>query len=457
MSHAPLSDLTLRLTRHLWGTDATALPRPKALGLRILRIAYAVVRDLLSGQHNLHAMSLVYTTLLSLIPLLAVSFAVFRAFSVDLDGVESLLAGFLQPLGERGEKLAEQVVDAVEGLDFRLLGSLGVLALFYTVFTLIRKIERAFNYTWHIRDPRKLSQHFEYLSVVVLGPLLILTAFGLTTAAMGTRVVSKLREIETVGALFSLTGQLVPYLLVIATFTFFYLFVPNTRVKLVSALAGALIAGLLWEISSRVFASIVVTSARYEALLSGFAIPLLFMIWLYVSWLVLLVGATVAFYHQHPEFLGIARQEIRVSNRMQEKLGLLLLYLIGRRHYGQGEPWSAEDLAQRLAIPLDVVTSALEALERSRLVAPSNGRETVYIPAKPFEELRLAEVLQAVRTSEEGPYLNAERLSVEPTVDELGDRLAQAVAAELGEKTVKEWVTEGGVAAATAAARPPRP
>jgi membrane protein len=309
------------------------------------------------------------------------------------------------------------------------------------VFSLITKIESAFNFTWHVLHPRKLSQHFEYLSVILLGPLMIFVVFGFTTAVMGTRVVTSLRSIEPVGALFSLTGELVPYLLVIATFTFFYLFVPNTRVKPTSALVGALISGLMWETSSRAFSSIVVTSARYQAVVSSLAIPLLFMIWLYVSWLILLIGAAVAFYHQHPEFLGIAREEVRLSNRVQEKLALLLVYLIGRSHYGDGAPWTAAALAKRVALPLDVVTAVLESLEKGRLVAASGRRETVYLPARPFEEVQLVEVLNAVRTIEEGPYLNVARVSVEPTVDELDDRLTAARNGVMADTTVKAWVT----------------
>ncbi len=430
---------TFRLARWLWKADPSDWPWWKSAGLRLLRIGYAVGRDLLGGQLNLHAMSLVYTTLLSLIPLLAVSFTFFRAFNLD-SGFERVLIGYMEPLGEKGVQLANQIVEAVKALDYKLLGSIGVLLLFYTVFSLIQKIESAFNFTWHIRYARKLSQRFEYLSVILLGPLLIFVAFGFTTAAMGTRVVGNLRQLEPVDTLFSLSGQLVPYLLVIATFTFFYLFVPNTRVHLRSALVGALVSGLLWETTSRVFSAIVVTSARYQAVISSFAIPLLFMIWLYLSWLILLIGAAVAFYYQHPEFLGIAREEVRLSNRVQEKLALLLVYLIGRHHYLDRSPWTAAALAKRVALPVDVVTGVLEALEKSRIVAASGRRESVYLPARPYDEIPVRRVLRAVRTAEEGPYLNARRVSVEPVVDELDERLQAAREGVLQETTVKEWV-----------------
>lgn len=437
----PLRQISRRVARRLWGVDAAALPRWKRLAVRTGRIAYAVLRDLLGGQLTLHAMGLVYTTLLSLIPLLAVSFSVLKAFQIQYE-IEPMLQNFLRPLGEKGDQLTNQVIASVEGLNVGVLSSVGVALLFFTVFTLIQKIERAFNFAWHIRHQRQLSRHFEYLSVIVIGPPLILAAFGLTASMMGTRVVTRLREIEPVGAVFSLTGQLLPYLLAIATFTFFYLLVPNTKVKLGSALIGALVAGLLWEGLSRAFSSIVVTSARYEAIVSGFAIPLLFMIWLYLGWLILLVGATVAFYHQHPEFLGVDREELRLSNRLREKLSLLLVYLIGRRHYSGEEPWTVEDLGQRLGLPVDVVSAALERLEESRIVAASGDKESVFLPARPFDTLTLAEVLESVRASGEGPFLRSARLAAEPPVERLEGRLRGAAQEALAGRTVKDWVVE---------------
>jgi membrane protein len=442
MNSTPLGKLSFEVARWLWKTDPAELPRWKAMGIRTLRVAYAVGRDLLDGQLNLHAFGLVYTTLLSLIPLLTVSFAIATAFGLDID-MRLLLERYLQPLGDKGQELSELVVESVKGLNLALLSSLGVLLLFFTVFTLIQKIERAFNFAWHLRYPRRLTKHFEYLGVIILGPLLIFTLFGFTTATMGTRVVTELRQIEPVGALFALTGELVPYLLVIATFTFFYLFVPNTRVKFSSALIGALVAGVAWEAASRIFSSIILSSARYQAIVSGLAIPLLFMIWLYASWLILLVGAAVAFYHQHPEFLGIDREDVRLSNRVQERIGLLIVYLVGKSHYHDEAPWTAAALARRMTMPVDVVTSVIESLEKSRMIAASGRKEVVYLPARPFEEVRVREVVQAVRTAEEGPYLNAERVGVEPAVEALSSTIERAAVEALEDRSVKSWVISG--------------
>ena len=153
------------------------------------------------------------------------------------------------------------------------------------------------------------------------------------------------------------------------------------------------------------------------------------------------MGAAVAFYCQQPEFLGLSRERLRVSNRLQEKLALQLVYAIGRRHYEGGEPWSAAALARRLSMPVDVVAEVLEALERSGLVAESGLRKTTYIPGRPYEEVTLAEVLLRVRKAGEGPLLNADRAVAEPPVETLTDEIEASTLAALESRTIKEWVT----------------
>ena len=117
-------------------------------------------------------------------------------------------------------------------------------------------------------------------------------------------------------------SRLVPYLLIIAAFTFVYLFMPNTRVRLWPALVGGIVGGIAWQSAGWVFAVFIAGSGNYAAIYASFAILILFMIWLYLSWLVLLFGASVAFYVQHPEYLYMRGGEPRLSNRMRERLGL---------------------------------------------------------------------------------------------------------------------------------------
>jgi membrane protein len=160
----------------LWVLDLSHLPRWKAWFLRTLRLLLALVRDISEGELTLRAMSLVYTTLLSLVPLLAVSFSVLKAFGVH-NQIEPMLMQFLAPFGPKGREIAFKIVEFVENMKVGILGAVGLALLLYTVVGLIQKIENAFNFTWHVKQSRSLPQRFSgYLSVIIIGPVLVFSA-----------------------------------------------------------------------------------------------------------------------------------------------------------------------------------------------------------------------------------------------------------------------------------------
>ena len=416
----------------------SSLPWWKALLIRVLRVFYVVIRDLLEGQLTLRAMSLVYTTLLAMVPLLAVSFSVLKGFGVH-NQIEPLLLNFLRPLGERGVEVTSRIIGFVDSVKAGILGSIGFALLIYTVISLIQKIERACNDTWHVNRSRPLSQKFsDYLSVILIGPVLVFSALGITASVMSTAVVQKMVAIKVFGSLMELATKLVPYLLVIAAFTFVYIFVPNTRVRFRSALTGGLVAGVLWETSGWAFASFVVKSSNYTAIYSGFAILIMFMIWLYLSWLIVLVGASVAYYHQHPESVTSYRRELRLSNRMQEKLALLVMFLVGNNYYDNLPALTLEEFAQSLNVPMEALEPIMEALEGYGLLTQTANEPPTYLPARPLDTAGLKDVLDAVRGANEMVDLKPQSESAELAVDQLVDHIDQAMAGALRGSTLKD-------------------
>jgi membrane protein len=206
------------IREHIWRADLSAMRPWKAWLTQLLRVLYVVTRDLTDGQLTLRAMSLVYTTLLSLVPLLAVSFSVLKGFGVH-NQIEPLLQNFLAPLGPKGAEITGYVIGFVENMRVGVLGSLGLGLLLYTVVSLIQKIEQAFNFTWHAVQNRSVVQRFSnYLSVILVGPVLMFTAVGMTASVTSTAVVQRLASIEPFGTAIHMLSQLVPYLLVIAVF-----------------------------------------------------------------------------------------------------------------------------------------------------------------------------------------------------------------------------------------------
>ncbi len=438
-----LHRLGIAFIRTIWGTQLSSLPPWRARLIRLLRGIYTLVRDLAEGQLTLHATSLVYTTLLSLVPLLAVSFSVLKAFGVH-NKIQPVLLRLLEPLGMKGVEITVQILVFVENIKVGVLGAVGLVMLLYTVVSLLQKIELAFNYTWHIERPRPLMQRTtQYLSVLTVGPVLVFSALGITATLMSSAFTQSIIAASPFGSAISTVTRLAPYLLIIVAFTFVYIFMPNTKVHFRSALFGGIIAGILWQLTGWGFATFVVSSARYTAVYSGFAILIMFMFWMYLSWLILLVGASIAYYHQHPEQLSVRRRDLRLSNRVKERLALLVMALTGQRFYRNQQPWTIEDYAQSLQVPRDVVARIVNALEMYGLLAYTTDDPSRILPARPFETTPIQDLLNVIRMAEERHHLGVAQLPGHPQVDPLVARMDEAQHTHLHGLTLKDLLTEG--------------
>jgi membrane protein len=364
------------------------------------RTAYALVRDLVSGHLALHAMSLVYTTLLSIVPLLALSFSVLKALGVH-QRMEPMLYQFFQPMGPQGIQLAEQILGFVDNMKVGVLGSVGLALLVYTVISLVQKIERSFNMIWRVPDMRSMAQRFSnYLSVIMVGPLLMVSAIGVSATIFSSTVVQTLMEIEPLGSIILFVSRFTPFLLVVGAFTFVYIFIPNTRVKLKYAFVGGLIAGISWQAAGMLFASFVAGSAKYAAIYSSFAIGIILLIWVYLNWMILLLGASIAFYLQNPGSVA-KRYKVRLSPELLEKTGLALMWLVAKPfHLGKPAP-QQEDLESQLRVPGEVTRSLSDKLIRARLVSLAGRNGDCLVPACSLEMVTVGKVLEAIRHDED--------------------------------------------------------
>ncbi len=430
------------LLSELWRKDLAELGWVRKYGYRLLRLLFVMVRDFSSGQLNLRAMSLVYTTLLSLVPLLAVSFSVLKAFGVH-NQIEPVLLNLVQPLGERGEELVATILGFVENMKVGVLGSLGLALLLYTVVSLIQKVESSFNYVWHAKSTRSLSRRFsDYLSVIMVGPVLVFSAIGMTASMMNSRVVQNLLAIEPFGSIVLTVTKLMPFILIILAFTFVYLFVPNTRVNVRSAFVGAVVGGALWQGTGMVFAIFASTSTKYAAIYSGFAILILFMIWLYLSWLILLLGAQVAYYHQYPEQLRLSDHRAPLSGRFREQMALLLMYWIVYRFVHDGKPWTLLELSSNLGLPGERVGELLVLLQDRGLVVESVDDPPGYLPMHDPANLTVDRLLHLLRIPDEEQSLMVQRIRSVQAVDKVLQRVDQGIREELDGLTLHDLVLQ---------------
>lgn len=427
-----------QLTSYIWDNPIDTMPKAKQLAFTALRIGHLLMRDLAEGQLNMRAMGLVYTTLLAIVPLIAVSFSVLKGFGVH-NQIEPALLNLLAPLGDKGVEITSRIIEFVDNIKVGVLGSLGLALLFYTVVSLMQKIERAFNYTWRVSEQRPFAQRFsDYLTVVLIGPVLVFSALGVTASIANVDVVKSAMQVEVIGALLQFVGRLIPYLLVIAAFTFIYIFVPNTKVKIRSALVGGLVAGILWETVGWGFAAFVVNSAKYAAIYSAFATLIVLLIWLYVSWLILLIGGSIAFYVQHPEQRNLQLRILRLSNRMKEKLALLIMALVGQNYYQQREPWTLNKLSKQLKVGNEACGMMVTMLEDAGLLIRTADDPPAYLPGHALETLQLQMIVDVVRESGETTYLSLNKLPAAENVDALYAGIETAIDTTLAGRTLRD-------------------
>jgi len=436
-----ITDFLARIENAIWGGQGEAMSPWRRRIMRLVRMALVLGRDLAFGQLTLRAMGLVYTTLLSLVPLLALSFSVLKAFGV-YNQVEPILLNFLAPLGEKGNEITARIMQFIGNMNVGVLGSVGLALLLYTAVSLMQKIEESFNFIWHVSQLRGFGERFSrYLSVLLVGPILVFAALGITATVASMSLVQEIMSVGPLDQAAREGARLMPYVLVIAAFTFVYMFIPNARVRFFPALMGGILGGVLWQTAGWAFAAFVATSTRYAAIYSSFAILILFLIWLYVSWLVLLFGASVAFYTQHPEYLVAQAGEPRLSNRMRERLALAVMGRIGE-HFVAGRPaWTLQQLTQTLGVPMHAVQVVLEALERGGLLARSGDDPPAYLPARDPAAITLGQLMESVRAAGEDRFLKPEALPVPPQVEAIVARMSQALTISVADVTVKDLAT----------------
>ena len=436
-----LKELVAWLSAYVWGDDLRHLGGLRKVLVFILRVLHMLFRELLGGQLNLRAMSLVYTTLLSLVPLLAVSFSVLKGFGVHTK-IEPLLYNFMTPLGPKGIEVADRIISFVENVQVGVLGSVGFALLIYTVVALLQKIEAAFNFVWQIDHLRSMSQRFSnYLSVILVGPVLVFSALGLTATILHTELAQKLISVEPLGTLVVYSGKLIPYLLVCLAFTFIYIFIPNTRVQPRAALVGGVIAGVLWETTGWGFATFIASSSKYAAIYSSFAILIMLLIWLYISWLILLVGSQIAYFVQYPKYMTLHRVSFSLSNRLREYLALQIMYLVGCNHYFNKPPWNLDALVEQLDLPGEPVHRAIAVLvDTGYLVEISGEDPPVYLPVHDIGTMNLADLLTDTRQSGENRFLNVEQLESSEAVTGVMSDIGKVYQDTLGARTLRDLV-----------------
>ena len=403
LTHGPLGR-PLRFFQHtVWRPDLRELSRLRAFGYRAARITYVALRGFWRDGCSLRSAALTYTTLLSIVPLLAFAFSLLKGLGAYDSLIESAVRPVLdeafgaRTVGLRGA--LERMLEIVSQTRVSGLGVFGLVIFVVASLALLDSVETTFNHIWGARTARSpVRKLTDYIALVIITPIFVTTLAAILATMRGTAAAEIVLSEQWLGparSLFVRAGLLVASWLGLA---FVYFVLPNTRTPIRSVLLGGVVAGTLWTLLSLLHVWLQIGVANYNALYSGFAALPIFLAWLYASWQIVLLGAECAAAHRSVDLHRWRVLTGTVDQRFREILALRAARRIATAFVQGRAPWSLDELARDLCVPENVLGEVLEALESRRIFARlgPTGRGCL-VPCRALETVQVLEVLEALR------------------------------------------------------------
>jgi len=385
----------------IWRIRLQDMPRKKSFFIKQLRIFLLSIRGFDEDKCQLRASALTFYSLISIVPVAAMAFGIAKGF-----GFEKLLEKQLLEQLSGQEAVVLKVIDFANSLLANTKGGLmagvGIIILFWAVIKVLGNIEDSFNDIWGIKESRTLGRKFgDYLSVMLLCPVLVILSSSVTVfiTTQVTLITEKVDLLGVVSPLIFFVLKLLPYCLIWVLFTFIYIFMPNTKVRFSSGLLAGIMAGTIYQVVQWGYIAFQVAAARYNAIYGSFAALPLFLIWLQLSWLIVLFGAEVAFADQNVDTYEFEPDSLHISDHFKRLLSLQVCQLLVV-NFAKGEkPSTATEISHRMDIPVRLVHQILYELTESGIVSDvttAEYKELAYQPARDINSLTVKFVIEAL-------------------------------------------------------------
>jgi membrane protein len=380
------------LVERLWAAaDIEASPVRK-MALATGRVLYIAVEGFADDLCLIRAAALAFTSLLALVPTLALLFAALRGLGWHGERLEALILSRATVLSPDA---IETVVQYIDNTNFAGLGVIGGCILFFAFLSVMANIEHAFNAIWGNATPRSLIRRItDYFGVMILTSLLLGIAASMTAVLASARLTVSLEARWGIVTALQRTMGIGAYVLVCAGLAFLYVFMPNTRVRVVPALAGGVVAGTVWQATQWAYAWFQVGVGAYNAIYGALAQLPVLMAWFFLSWVIVLFGAETAYAVQNVHAYGRDRETRQRAGRgLEDYLALAVCTQLAGVSAGRSTPSSADDLAERLAVSPRLLGEILERLQRAGLVHRSEDARGVWFLSLPPQNVPISRIL----------------------------------------------------------------
>ncbi|MEM0938861.1 MAG: YihY/virulence factor BrkB family protein [Bacteroidota bacterium] len=379
----------------LWRIRTKSLSKRKRLFFKFLKIWVIAIKEFINDKCAEKASALTYLSMLSLVPVLALLFSIAKAF-----GIRNLVENELQLYFKGQTELLNQVIPFVENLltskGNGIIAISSAVFLIYTVIRLLMNIEDAFNDMWNIKKSRRWERKIsDYISVILLGPLLMIVASTATVFVKDTMqdFISNIEFLGNLRTSIIVMLKLIPYTILWILLFGLYLIFPNTKVKFFPALLAGITSGTFYVLNQQAFISLQFAFAKYNTIYGSIAFLPLFLIWLQISWLIVLFGAEICYSIQFMDQWEMNSEKLKMNLAYRRKLMLLLLYRIVKKFENDEGPMTLDELGSAVNVPRRYITDVCRDLEKSGLIIHIDSEDHAYQPSFDIHKMDLYTIL----------------------------------------------------------------
>jgi membrane protein len=388
------------ITRDIWHVDLKKYPPVLRFLLRQLRIVVLAVMEFRENQIQLRASALTYYSMLSVVPIAAMAFGIAKGF-----GFETRLETAIRKNVEGNEELTDVIEYILEfansmlqNINGGVIAGVGVVLLLWSVMKVFGNIENSFNVIWQIRRGRPLARKFaDYLSMMLVTPILFFLSSTLSGFISNMAVNNDSILFDYLGPMLLFLVKLVPYILIFLLFTLLYVVMPNTKVRFNYALSAGIIAGIIFQLTQYLYFYFQGEAVRLNAIYGGFVLLPLFLIWVQLSWIIVLLGAEISFAYQNIEKYEFEAESLHISNYNRRMLTFLVMHNIIKNFEEGGRPRTAAEIGQALGIPVRLAREIIFDLQDSHLLveaASESPKDNAYVPALDIGKITVAFIVE---------------------------------------------------------------
>lgn len=421
-----------------WTDELTSVSGLRGFVIRFLRVMQLVARGFREDNLAMHAAALTFATLVSLVPLFTLGFAMLKGFGGG-EEASVRLADAIETMPHQFQEFVNSMMGVVMHANFRTLGWVGVAVLFITAVQVLSSIESSFNHIWGVKESRAIWRKFtNYVSITVVVPVLIMTAFAVS-ASLKHQVVAA--HISETTLFYRTLLALTPLATIWVAFFLLFIFMPNTYVNRRAAATSALLTALLWLGWQRIYISMQVALSRYNAVYGSFAAIPIFLLWLSVCWMLILFGSEFAFALQHHVTYHLERIAAQASVRAKLTLVVAMVLEAARALRGDIKILNISDYAQTHRVPIRLLNDLAALLSKNALLVERADNPGSYVLARDPGSIRVQEVLDLVLREGQAPK-SLDVKTVEPAVARVISALQQGMEQGLSDLTIRSLMDE---------------